>query len=356
MTRPLLEVRGLSVEFQRAMGIRAVDGVDLEIRRGETLGLIGESGSGKTSTALALLGLLPAGARASGSARWRGRELLGADPDTLRAIRGAEIALVPQDPMAALHPLMPVERQVAEAVLAHAPAGQGRRGRAAARARAMELLVRTGLPAHGIQHARFAFEWSGGMRQRALIAMAVAHSPALLIADEPTAALDATTRAEILALLRGLRDETGMAMLLISHDVAAVAASADRIAVMHRGRIIRSGTIDDVCRSPGHPYTRELVAGLGAASQPSRSSRPGARQRDSAGSAPAPRSAPAPATEPRFPPASAPAPRSTPVPATEPEPVLRVDGVTVRYPLRRRAGAGPWFTAVDDVSFELAAG
>jgi peptide/nickel transport system ATP-binding protein len=335
---PILDVRGLTVEFRQAPrtwpragadagagagadgdGRAAVAGVDFEIRPGETLGLIGESGSGKTSTALALLGLLPAGARATGRALWRGRDLLAAGPETLRSIRGADIALVPQDPMAALHPLMRVERQVAEAVLAHSAAGPGSRtrraARAAARDRAAELLARTGLPPDRIRHARYAFEWSGGMRQRALIAMAIAHSPALLIADEPTAALDATTRAGILALLRRLRDESGMAILLISHDIAAVAAVADRVAVMCGGRIMETGPIDDICRAPRHPHTKALVGGLGTSSR-------GAQ---------------------------------TPA-AADTLPVLQVEGLTVRYPVHGRRGAGRWFTAVDDVSLDLAAG
>jgi peptide/nickel transport system ATP-binding protein len=337
---PLLEVRGLTVEFRRATGKRpvagadpaahrAVDGLDLDLLPGETLGLIGESGSGKTSTALALLGLLPGGARAGGRALWRGRDLLSADADALRAIRGAEIALVPQDPMAALHPLMRVERQVAEAVRAHAQPGKGRAGRAgpaAARDRAAELLTRTGLPPDRLRHARYAFEWSGGMRQRALIAMAVAHSPALLIADEPTAALDATTQAEILALLRRLRDESGMAMLLISHDMAAVAAVADRVAVLRRGRIIETGSVEEVCRSPREPYTAGLVDALPPP--------PGL-------------------TPPPRPPSTPPRSHGRPGPGIDP--VLRARGVTVRYPVRRRDG-GRWFTAVDDVSFDLPAG
>jgi peptide/nickel transport system ATP-binding protein len=335
---PLLQVRGLTVDLHRphraprwrwpiarlggadapgarravaaGRGFRAVEGVDLDIGAGETVALVGPSGSGKTTIALAVLGLLPPGGRAAGQALWRGRDLLAADPETLRSVRGAEIGLVPQDPMAALHPLMRVDRQVAEAVLAHEP----RLGTAAALARAAELLARTGLPPARRDHAGYPFEWSGGMRQRALIAMAIAHSPALLIADEPTTALDATTRAGILDLLRRIREETGLAMLLVTHDPDVVAGMADRVVSLRAGRVVGTG-------KPSAPADDEAT---GAVARPGPDRRP-----DGASGGP---------------PAS-------------PAPLLRVEGLTVRYPVRgRRPGGDRWFTAVDDVSFHVSPG
>jgi peptide/nickel transport system ATP-binding protein len=337
---PLLQVRGLSVEFGPVGRARrpgstglepVVGGIDLDVGAGETLGLVGESGSGKTTTALALLGLLPSAARTGGRVLWRGRELLALGPEAIRAIRGKEIALIPQDPMAALHPLIRVDRQVAESVRAHAPD----LSRGAARARAVELLARTGLPPDRLRHAGYPFEWSGGMRQRALIAMAIAHSPALIIADEPTTALDATTRAAVLALLRELRDETGMALLLITHDMAVVSAMADRVAVMRHGRIVEAGPVHAVRHRPADPYTAALVAPL----EPERD--PGSASPDAS-------------SQPRVGSAAGPPARPT---AGAAVPVLDVARVSVRYPVRARGprGAG-WFTAVDRVSFEIGAG
>jgi peptide/nickel transport system ATP-binding protein len=296
----LLEVRDLVVELgPREPRTRALDGVSFEVRPGETLGLIGASGSGKTTAALAVLGLLPGGARASGSVRWRGRELLGLPPAALREVRGAEIALVPQDPMGALHPLWRVDRQVAEAVRAHRP----RTSRREALGRARALLERMGIPRSRLAESGYPFEWSGGMRQRALIAMAVANRPGLLIADEPTTALDATTQAAVLALLRQVQRESGAAMLLISHDAAVVRAMADRVVTMRDGRVVGPAP---------------------------------------AGGEPAARPAPPPRPEP----ARLVAPRGE---------VLRVEGLRVRYRLRGRGwGRRAWLHAVENVGFELA--
>lgn len=222
--RPLLEVSDLSITFpEDSPGHAALSPKTFDVQQGESVGLAGPSGSGKTLTALAIMGLLPSGATVSGEVRWRGQNLLGMSSSDLRKLRGREIALVPQDPMTALHPFMRVDRQVAEAVRAHRPALSA----AAAMEIAIDLLDQTGIARS--RTGSYPFQWSGGMRQRALIAMAIAHRPALLIADEPTTALDVTTQTEILELLRRILQDSGGSMLMITHDVHIVRGMADRV-------------------------------------------------------------------------------------------------------------------------------
>lgn len=247
-----LTARGLVVTAPAGVGEAVlVDRVDLDLESGETLALVGESGAGKTLTALALLGLVPPPARlAAGSVVLEGRELVGRPERELRRVRGAGIAYMPQDPAAALLPVRRVGAQVAETLRAHAPLS-----RAAARARAARALAEVGLPRDDLPH-----RLSGGQRQRALLALALAPGPRVLLADEPTAAVDALTTARVLALLDERRRARGLAMLLITHDLGAVARAAGRVAVMYAGRVVEEGTVAQVLRSPRHPYAMGLVA------------------------------------------------------------------------------------------------
>jgi peptide/nickel transport system ATP-binding protein len=255
VTATVAEVRDLAVHFPLGGDwLRAVDGVTFDIGASETLGLVGESGCGKTVTALSMMGLVPPpGLVRSGTVRIAGRSMHGADD--ARRIRGGEVGMVFQEPMTSLHPAITVGRQVAEALLAHAP----NLSKAGARTRAIELLEEVGIPDPSARSVEFPHTWSGGMRQRAMIAMAVANRPRLLIADEPTTALDVTVQAQILALLRRLRDENGMALLLITHDLGVVAEMADRVAVMYAGRIVEEGSAASIFARPRHPYTRGLM-------------------------------------------------------------------------------------------------
>lgn len=260
---PLLEVRGLTTEFVTGTGgarrvVRAADGVDLEILRGEVVALAGESGSGKSATALSIVGLVPPPGRiVSGSIRFEGRDLRALDERAMRGVRGARIGFVFQEPMTALNPAFTVGSQIAETLEAHGAA----RG-SAAWARAVELLDAVRIPEPARRAADFPHQLSGGMRQRALIAAAIACRPPLLVADEPTTALDATIQADILDLLAAMRRESGMSVLLITHDLGVVARSADRVAVMYAGRIVETGPARDVLASPAHPYTRGLLASM----------------------------------------------------------------------------------------------
>jgi microcin C transport system ATP-binding protein len=254
----LVEVRDLSVAFRTAgEPFLAVDRVSFEIAKGETLALVGESGSGKSVTALSLLQLLPypAAFHPSGSARIAGTEVIGAPIQTLRAIRGRRVGIVFQEPMTSLNPLHTIARQVGEMVELH----KGLR-RAAARARVLELLEMVGLADAASRLDAYPHQLSGGQRQRVMIAMALAAEPDLLIADEPTTALDVTIQAQILALLADLKARLGMAMLLITHDLAIVRRMADRVAVMKAGRIVEAGAADEVFARPAHAYTRQLLA------------------------------------------------------------------------------------------------
>jgi peptide/nickel transport system ATP-binding protein len=251
----LLEVTDLVVDLPVLGGaVRIVNGATFRLDEGESLGVVGESGSGKTMTALALMGLTPEGARIGGSIRFEGRELIGLDEDAMRRLRGDRIAMVFQEPMTALNPLRRVGRQVAEPLVLH-------RGlsRKAAYAEAVRLLehVRVADPERAAQS--YPFGLSGGERQRALIAMAIGCGPRLVIADEPTTALDVTVQARILALIDGLRAESKTALILVSHDLAIVAGHCDRVIVMYGGLILESGPVDLVLREPRNPYTRALL-------------------------------------------------------------------------------------------------
>ncbi|WP_428952417.1 dipeptide ABC transporter ATP-binding protein [Streptomyces sp. cg35] len=250
----LLEVTDLHVEFD---GKPAVRGVDLSLRRGEVLGLVGESGSGKSATALALLGLLPGNATVRGSVRLDGQELVGASDRDLSRVRGARIGVVFQDPLSAFTPVYRIGDQIAEAVRAHRDVS-----REAARERAVELLDLVGIPRARERADAYPHEFSGGMRQRAMIAMAMANDPDVIVADEPTTALDVTIQAQVLDVLRTARRETGAALVLVSHDLGVVAGTADRVAVMYAGRVVENGPVDEVFRAPGMPYTLGLLGAV----------------------------------------------------------------------------------------------
>jgi peptide/nickel transport system ATP-binding protein len=253
---PLLEVRDLRVSLPTSQGrAEALRGVSFALDRGGTLGLIGESGCGKSMTALALMGLLPQGARLSGSIRFDGLELTALGEEALCALRGDRIAMVFQEPMTALNPLRPIGHQIAEPLRLH-------RGMdaAAARAEALRLLERVQMPSASERQGAYPHQLSGGQRQRAVIAIALACGPDLLIADEPTTALDTTTQREVLDLLDELRRDSGMALLLISHNLDVMAARVERLAVMYGGSIVESGPTQAVFERRAHPYTRGLFA------------------------------------------------------------------------------------------------
>ncbi len=253
----LLAVRDLSIGFQGRGGtLSAVDGASFEIAPGEILGLVGESGSGKSVTALAILRLLGAGGGrvTAGSIRFDGADLLALDDEAMRRVRGASIGMIFQEPMTSLNPLKAIGDQIAEPLLAH-----GLASRKEARGRALEMLARVGIPDPPSRAASFPHELSGGMRQRAMIAMALICKPRLLIADEPTTALDVTIQAQILELLDDLRRELGMAVLLITHDLGIVAEFAARAAVMYAGRIAEIAPVQALFERPLHPYTSALL-------------------------------------------------------------------------------------------------
>jgi len=250
----LLAIRDLSVDFAvEGRVIRAVRGVELSVRPGRTTALVGESGSGKSVTALSVLRLLPRSARVRGEISFEGRDLMGLDEASLRDVRGGRIGMIFQEPMTSLNPLHTVGRQIAESVTLHRPGAD-------ARARTLELLDLVGIPDPASRLASFPHQLSGGQRQRVMIAMALANDPALLIADEPTTALDVTIQAQVLALLKDLQRRLGMAILLISHDLGVVKHMADEVHVMREGRIVEHGTRDAIFTAPAHPYTRELLA------------------------------------------------------------------------------------------------
>ncbi len=257
-TGPILEVRDLAVSFGRGPGeVRAVKGVSFDLAKGETLALVGESGSGKSVTALSVLQLLayPHAWHPKGSIRLAGQELMGAPERALRAVRGDRIAMVFQEPMTSLNPLHSIAKQVGEVLEIH----KGLSG-ARLRARVLELLSLVGIPEAEKRLSALPHELSGGQRQRVMIAMALANEPDILIADEPTTALDVTIQAQILALLKDLQARLGMAMLFITHDLGVVKRVADRVAVMSRGEIVEAGTVAEVFERPRHPYTQRLLA------------------------------------------------------------------------------------------------
>jgi oligopeptide/dipeptide ABC transporter ATP-binding protein len=261
----LLEVSDLRVGFKTEDGfLRAVDGVSFTVEERETVGIVGESGSGKSVANLSLLGLTRGvNTEISGAARFEGEDLLALGDDRLRRVRGGEIAMIFQDPLSSLHPFYKVGHQLIEAVEAH----QGISGDAA-RERAIEALEQVGIPEPQRRADQYPHEMSGGMRQRVMIAMALINDPKLLIADEPTTALDVTTQAQILQLLERLQGELGMAVIIITHDLGVVAEVADRVAVMYAGRIVEEGTLDEIFYDPQHPYTWGLLGSLTRLDQP----------------------------------------------------------------------------------------
>ena len=255
----LLEVTDLRVSIRTEDGVvGAVDGVSWSVERGMVLGIVGESGSGKSVSCLTLLGLLPRSrTTVSGSARFSGRELIGLPERELCRIRGGEIAMIFQDPLTALNPVLSVERQLVEAIHLHRDARAS-----AAREEAAAMLGRVGIPNPRARLRAYPHELSGGMRQRVSIAMALLNDPALLIADEATTALDVTTQAQVLALLRDLRDRTNSAIVLITHDLGVVAETCDEVLVMYAGRVVERGPVDAVFAQPSHPYTWGLLGSI----------------------------------------------------------------------------------------------
>ena len=258
MKTALLEVSQLGVEFQTRGGVaRVLDDVAFTVHRGETLGLVGESGCGKSMTALAMMRLIPTppGRITSGQVLLEGQDLLGFSEGRMREYRGNRISMIFQEPMTSLNPAYTVGDQISEAVRLHQ--GLGRR---AATVRAIGMLEAVGIPAASQRMHEYPHQFSGGMRQRVMIAMALACKPDVLIADEPTTALDVTVQAQIFDLISELRERTGTAVVLITHDMGAIAEMADRVAVMYAGRIVEEGSTGEVLRAPLHPYTRGLIA------------------------------------------------------------------------------------------------
>lgn len=249
----LLSVRDLSLSLHTG-GRPLVDRVSFDVAAGGVLGIVGESGCGKSLTALSILGLAAPSIRPTGSIMFRGEDLLKADADRMRQVRGAEIAMIFQDPMTSLNPVFTVGDQITEAVLTHRAVS-----RRSARDLAVELLEKVGVPSAASRVDNFPHQLSGGMRQRAMIAMALACRPQLLIADEPTTALDVTIQAQILDLLRQLRAELDMAVIIITHDLGVVADIADEVVVMYAGRIVEKAPVDGLFGRPGHPYTEGLL-------------------------------------------------------------------------------------------------
>jgi peptide/nickel transport system ATP-binding protein len=256
---PALEVRDLKVHFFTRRGVvRAVDGVDFSVGRGEVLGLVGESGSGKTVTGLALLGLIdPPGRIVAGSIRLAGEEMSGRSEDDWRPIRGRKVAMIFQDPMMTLNPVLRIDTQMLEAISAHENVPEE-----TARQRCRDALGRVGIPSPEERLRSYPHQFSGGMRQRVAIAIALLHNPDLIVADEPTTALDVTIQAQIVAQVQKLAAETGTAVIWVTHDLAVVSSLADRLAVMYAGRIVEEGRTAEVLGSPAHPYTLGLLNSL----------------------------------------------------------------------------------------------
>ena len=253
-----LSVRGLTTRFPGPRGpLIAVESVDLDLASGEILGLVGESGSGKSVTLRSLLRLVRAPSEVEGRVAWHGRDLLALPERELRRVRGREIAMIFQEPMTALNPVLTVGRQIDETLRAHTALGARER-----RARAIELLDLVGIPEPGARLADYPHQFSGGMRQRAMIAIALGGEPRLLLADEPTTALDVTIQDQILRLILDLRDRLGMGVILVTHDLGVVAQTCDRVAVMYAGRIVESGTVAAVFAHPRHAYTRGLLGSV----------------------------------------------------------------------------------------------
>jgi peptide/nickel transport system ATP-binding protein len=257
-SEPVLSVRDLRVSFVSRRGrAQVVAGVDLDVAQGETLAIVGESGSGKSVSMLAVLGLLPPAARVEGSVRLRGEEVLGAGPERLRELRGREVGMVFQDPMTSLNPVLTIGRQLTEGL--EERLGMGARE---ARDRAAELLSLVGIRDPQARLDDHPHQFSGGMRQRVMIAIGLSLDPAVLIADEPTTALDVTTQAQILDLVQDLQERLGTAVVWVSHDLGVVAGIADRVVVMYSGEIVEQAPVDELYTRPRHPYTRGLLGAL----------------------------------------------------------------------------------------------
>jgi oligopeptide/dipeptide ABC transporter ATP-binding protein len=258
---PILSIDDLIVEFKTEDGIvHAVDGVSYELFPGEILGIVGESGSGKSVSTLALLGLIPMppGRIVSGTARFKGRDLLRLKKRELRKVRGNEVAMIFQDPMTSFNPVLSIGRQIGEAIKTHFPDEKDD----VVKQRVVDLLRLVGVPNPEARYKQFPHEFSGGMRQRAMIAMGISNSPSLLIADEPTTALDVTIQAQVLEVLKRVQQETDAATILITHDLGIVAEMCQRVLVMYAGHIVESGTVEAIFRSPRHPYTIGLMNSL----------------------------------------------------------------------------------------------
>jgi len=257
MSEPLLDVQNLTVTFAGARAVTAVDDVSFQIARGETLGVVGESGSGKSVTAFAILRLLqPPGRVTAGRVLFEGTDLLSLSEREMRDVRGAKISLIFQEPMTALNPVMRVGDQIAEALTVHGT------NQSDARTRAVELLEAVRIPDAAKRAKDYPHQLSGGMRQRVMIAIALACRPPLIIADEPTTALDVTIQAQVLELLRELKKEFNLALLLITHDFGVIAEMADRVAVMYKGKLVEEGPVRRILRAPEHPYTKNLLAAV----------------------------------------------------------------------------------------------
>jgi peptide/nickel transport system ATP-binding protein len=259
MSDTVLDVRGLTVEFPGRGGVlTALDDVSMQIRAGEILGVVGESGAGKSMTGLAVQGLLEPPGRIAGGEVWLNGQRIDALPDRAMAkIRGREIGAIFQDPLTSLNPLFSIGSQLVETIRLHLDIS-----RSEARARAVELLRQVGIPAPAERIDHYPHQFSGGMRQRVVIALALAAGPKLIVADEPTTALDVSIQAQIIALLRRLCDELGTAVMLVTHDMGVIAEAADRVAVMYAGRVVEVGAVQAVLRAPHHPYTQGLMGSI----------------------------------------------------------------------------------------------
>lgn len=261
----LLEVQGLEVSFDTPDGkVTAVNGVDFQVRAGETLAIVGESGSGKSQLVLAIMGLLAENGQASGSAKYLGKELMGLSQKQLNSVRGKDIAMIFQDPMTSLNPFLSIERQMTEVAMHH-----NKISHREARAHAVEMLRAVRIPDPEERIRQYPHEFSGGMRQRVMIAMGLLCAPDLLIADEPSTALDVTVQAQITHLLGELREKSQMAIILITHDLAVVADVCDHIIVMYAGQVVESGSVDEIFYDPHHPYTRGLLESVPRLDRPS---------------------------------------------------------------------------------------
>jgi peptide/nickel transport system ATP-binding protein len=259
VSAPVLSVRDLKVEFATRRGpLTAIDGVSFDIARGEILGVVGESGAGKSLTGLAVIGLIDPPGRIAGGEIWLGAERIDTlSPDAMRRVRGRRIGMIFQDPLTSLDPLYRVGRQIVETIQTHTDLSAK-----AARARAIDLLTEVGIPAPERRIDGYPHEFSGGMRQRVVIALALAAEPELIIADEPTTALDVSVQAQIIALLKRLGRDRGMAVMLVTHDMGVIAEAADRVAIMYSGRVAEIGPVRDVLANPLHPYGRGLMGAI----------------------------------------------------------------------------------------------